>query len=187
MSAVLPTVLALVSTTTFTTMNLTLNHVAFPSYLLPLLPSPSSRSPSSRSFQEYESSPALLLRQWTLTYSRGHFIGPATVLLSTFLFLYFSFLFPELAWWYRFAALSAFIPFPYTAVWLLPVNDRLYAIGEELEQRVRKGEVDGLGETEGEEVIRLIGRCLRLSRLRAVMSVPALGAGLWCVYVLRGR
>ena len=192
--AVQAATVGVVSCTVFFAMNTTLNYIAMPAYLLPSIPLRSdSQHRDHRGANRPEASTDLILRQWELTYSTGHMIGPASCVLSTLAFLFAAWAVPnngsQTRSWYYFAAVSAAIAFPFTVIWILPVNNELYRRAERSKHlnETRKPSSDAtLGgkatqELEGVDTLTLIARCLYLSKIRALMPLPAILAAAYAM------
>ena len=186
----------LTTCTTFFTMNTTLNYVALTSVFMPRL---SKDNKNLDSYHQHptitnaESSPDLLLRQWGFIYATGHLVGPFSALFSPAAFLYGAFQLPpqlaQLRTWFFLAALSGGMAFPFTVVFLLGINDELYRRVGLLRARVRGESVSGGGEEKVQRrlgvrnaaTMTLIRKCLFLSKLRAVMPVPAMGIAVYLI------
>jgi hypothetical protein len=170
------------SSTTFVAMNATLNYIAFPAYYLPSVLGGSGTGPSKTS---PESSPALLLRQWSLTYRTGHVVGPTSVILSTISFFYAAWTGPDdLRFSLYIATASAAIAFPFTVAFILPVNLELFKQAHAVQKSRDAEEQDKVA---GAATLGLIAKCLRLSKIRAVMPVPTIGIGMYCMHAMAAR
>ena len=170
------------SCTTSVAMNTTLNYIAFPAYNLPAVASKQNQKTSNPPTNKPESSSALLLRQWALTYRTGHLVGPASVILSTAAFLYASQVCPaQLQNELYLAATSAGIAFPFTVLIILPVNVELFKRADALEAS-RAGSRDQQNRTVGKDASALIEKCLWYSKIRAVMPAPAILLAMHALY-----
>ena len=198
-------VVGVVSCTVFFAMNTTLNYIAIPAYLLPSRPLRSeTQHQRHRGSNSLEASADLILRQWELTYSTGHMIGPASCILSTLAFLFAAWMLPnnvsQTRSWYYFAAVSAAMAFPFTVIWIFPVNDELYKRAARLNhlnearkpsgQRhiktgtdVNHGTIEGktTQNLQGVDTLTLITRCHYLSKIRALMPIPAILAAAYAM------
>jgi hypothetical protein len=168
------------SSTKFMAMNTTLNYIAFPAYYLPDLQTLHRTNKLQATCSTPESSPALLLRQWTLTYRTGHLIGPASVILSTAAFIYASRTCPpELKTQLYAAAASAAVAFPFTVVFIVPVNLELFRRVDALEASENLAEQEKMA---GGDTQALITKCLWYSKIRALMPVPAVVLAVYTIF-----
>jgi hypothetical protein len=178
----------LTSSTIFFTMNTTLNYIALPSILLPALPQSgrSKQHSTNTGTKDPESSTDLLLRQWELIYATGHLIGPFSAVFSPVAFLTAAATLPttvgdaNLKTCYYFAALCAGMAFPFTVLFVLSTNNELYRRAE----LVRKGQGEGKSTRsgiQGTDTLTLIRKCHFMSKIRAVMPLPAIIAAVYAI------
>ena len=192
--AVQAATVGIVSCTVFFAMNTTLNYIAMPAYLLPARPSRSgTRHQSHGRSNSPEASTDLILRQWELTYSTGHMIGPASCVLSTLAFLLAAWMLPnngpQTRSCYYFAAVSGAMAFPFTVIWILPVNNELYKRAERSKRPNESKKPSSGAKLEGKatqdlervDTLTLIARCLYLSKIRALMPLPAILAAAYAL------
>jgi hypothetical protein len=172
--SVLALAIGITSSTTFLAMNSTINYIAFPSYYLRKVQASTTSAP--------ESSPALLLRQWALTFRNGHAIGPTTTILSTIAFIYAARTAPaDLQPLLYVATASAAAGFPFTVAFILPVYNELYRRVDALEKTREKEEQEKIA---GGDTLTIIANCLWLSKIRAVLPVPAISIGIYAIWAM---
>jgi len=199
--SILAAAAGITSSTIFFAMNTTLNYIALPCYLLP---PPRSKSKRGTDNNNPEASTDLILRQWEMTYSTGHMIGPGSCIFSTLAYLYAARTSPgenfSLQGWYYFAAACAATAFPFTVLFILPTNDELYRRAASLKQQAQtqnpesqerkkpeteigqgNGKGKGKSKFEGVDTLTLIRKCHFLSKVRALMPVPAIMVALYAI------
>lgn len=194
--SLLAAAMGITSCTVFFAMNTTLNYIALPCYLLPPQSQSESKQGANDDNTDPEASKDLILRQWETTYAIGHFVGPGSCIFSTLAFLYAAQTLPvdsvDLKSVYYFAAACAAMAVPFTVVYLLPTNDELdrragllrdgpktRIPGKEEQSTAKTNTVQrkGKGKSEpaiqGVDTLTLIRKCLFLSKIRALMPLPA--------------
>ncbi|KAK0389306.1 hypothetical protein NLU13_2881 [Sarocladium strictum] len=175
----------IISTTTFWSMNLTINHLTFPTLLLGGLPK-SSTSPASLSSRffvpstdESQVSKAFLNRQWQEMYWRGYSWGPLSGLLSAAAFMTAAYLAdPESRQRYLYATASAAAVsvIPWTLAVMVPTNNELHRRGDAQRLAADKEQVEeSVGD--GRDIMDLIRTWLVYNNVRASLAVSATLAG----------
>ncbi|KIV78218.1 hypothetical protein PV11_09956 [Exophiala sideris] len=171
-------------------MNTTLNYIALPGYLLSPLPQSESKQTIDDNKRNPEASIDLILRQWAHTYATGHKVGPASANFSTLAFLYAAWTLPadslDLKRCYCFAAVCAFVVVPFTVLCILPTSDELYRRADFVKETdVKASQGTGKGESKSQiqdvDTLTLIRKCHFLSKIRALMPLPAILAGLYTI------
>ncbi|KAH8178994.1 hypothetical protein LIA77_00513 [Sarocladium implicatum] len=180
------TTVGIISTTTFWSMNFTINYLAFPCLLLGGVPKSSvpANKLSSRfivpSTDETQVSDALLNRQWQEMYWRGHRWGPASAVLSGIAFLnaaYFST--PESIprYCYAAAAAAAVSVVPWTIAIMVPMNDELHRRGDAQRLAEDKSETNEI-KGDGRDLMTLIRTWLFYNKIRASLALVGTVAGI---------
>jgi hypothetical protein len=175
----------IVSTTTFWSMNYTVNHLTFPALLLGGVPKSSSKPSeiSSRfltpSTNDSQVSLAFLNRQWQEVFWRGHRWGPFSAILSGVAFL-------TAAWCsdakssqqhlYAVAAAAALSVIPWTLIVMLADNDELHRRGDAQRFAADKGEQKE-AKGDGRDLMTLIQRWIFYNDVRASLALLATVAG----------
>lgn len=171
----------IISTTTFWSMNFTINYVTFPALLLGDVPKTTS-SPS-RFLIPSTSSPfspsPFLTRQWQEVYWRGHRWGPASAILSGVAFAtasWFSGQKSNQQYLYATAAVAAVSVVPWTLAVMVPVNDELHRRGD---AQVGGGGTEAGKEAKGDgrDVLDLVRDWLLYNNVRASIALVGTVAG----------
>jgi len=178
------------SCTIFLAMNTTLNYIAIPGYLLSPVPRSKSEQGTDTHRNAPEASTDLILRQWEHTYARGHMVGPVSANLSTLAFLYAAWTLPyddlDLRRCYYLAAISAIVVVPFTVLFIFPTNEELYRRIDLLRKADAKtGQAEGKGQSKSEiqsmDTLTLIRKWHFLSKVRALMPLPAILVGIYAL------
>lgn len=173
------TTVGIISTTTFWSMNFTINHLTFPSLLLGGVPKSSVKADQlsprflTASTDETQVSNALLNRQWQEMYWRGHRWGPASAILSGVAFLnaaYFSDAESISRYCYAAAAVAAVSVVPWTLAIMVPVNDELHRRGDAQRLAEDKGESKEI-KGDGRDFMTLIRTWLGYNNIRASLAL----------------
>ncbi|KAJ9603161.1 hypothetical protein H2200_012456 [Cladophialophora chaetospira] len=160
-------------------MNNTICYIALPSFLLPRL----ERNVNQ---DKPESSTELILRQWELTYSRGHWIGPASAVINAITFIYAAQTSPpSVKSLYYIAAACAGGAFPFTVLFILSTNNELYRRADLLRAQTtgdeRTGMLKGKSQFDADGTLTLIRKCHFWSTIRAWMPFPAIVIALYAI------
>jgi hypothetical protein len=175
----------IISTTTFWSMNFTVNHLTFPALLLGGVPKSSSKSSelSSRfitpSTNDSQVSLPFLNRQWQEVYWRGHRLGPFSAILSGVSFVtaaWFSDPKSSQQYLYAVAAVAALSVIPWTILVMVPDNDELHRRGDAQRLAADKGEQKE-EKGDGRHTMKLIRYWLFYNDVRASLALVATVAG----------
>lgn len=171
--------LGIISTTTFWSMNFTVNHLTFPALLLGDVPK-SSVSPSGLSKRflipstdELQVPRAFLTRQWQEIYWRGHHWGLPSAILSGLSFLnaaYFSAAASKQRYLYIAAAITAVSVVPWTLMIILPINKELHRRGDAQRLGADKEHVQEV-KGDGRDLITLLGDWVSYNNVRASLAM----------------
>jgi hypothetical protein len=177
--------IGIISTTTFWSMNFTINYLTFPALLLGGVPEASSTSSkiSSRflvpSTDNSQVSRDFLARQWQEVYWRGHRWGPPSAILSGIAFFtaaLFSGAKSSQQYLYATATVSAVSVIPWTLLAMVPVNDELHRRGD-AQRYANQQDEDKKIKGDHRDLMTLIHYWLFCSAIRASLALTATLAG----------
>ncbi|KAH7414541.1 hypothetical protein DE146DRAFT_627570 [Phaeosphaeria sp. MPI-PUGE-AT-0046c] len=174
----------IISTTTFWSMNFTIDYLTFPALLLGGVPKASSSSKHSPRFltpstDSSQASGPFLNRQWQEVYWRGHRWGPLSAILSGASFMtaaWFSSSKSNQQYLYATAAVAAVSVVPWTILVMVPYNNELHRRGD---AQLAAGEKDAEQEAKGDgrDLMVLIRKWLFYNDIRASLALGATLAG----------
>jgi hypothetical protein len=177
--------IGIISTTTFWSMNFTINHLTFPALLLGGVCKASSTPSqlSSRflvpSTDDTQVTGPFLTRQWQEVYWRGHRWGPLSAVLSGVAFLtaaLFSGPKSSQQYLYATATVTAVSVIPWTILVMVPVNDELHRRGDAQRFVTEKDEWKEV-KGDGRDLMALIRYWLFCSEVRASLALVATISG----------
>ena len=177
----LASILGIISTTTFWSMNMTINHLTFPTLLLGDVPSPQTTKLSPRfltpSMDDSQVALPFLNRQWQEVYWRGHRAGPTSAALGCAAFLLASWYSPTpvVRTLYGVAALMAVSVIPWTLVVMQADNDEMHRRGDAQRFRDSKEKQEN---AKGKDLMTLIQDWLFRNEVRASLAMVSTAIGI---------